>query len=838
MPGPENFFHPTKPERVAIVSAVPVTSKPDHFWVRVERGPRRANLTLRDDHGPVAANDLDTAFYEQVGALIHQGYFYSGQHALLEQLNSGDAAKVARTAMRVGWLKRADLVPRLIALGNGGTSEVCSILDALGMIGAAAALPFVRQQATRQQLARRRSAVEALRNLGDADGLADALKRSREQLAPAVRATLATDSTQSAETSVAALVAAVLKEPGKMHGITADYLYELATEQTITAVRELIGRFNFDHAYVWRYVKSIFKRSLLRKDPATFGLLSYFIERRGRETAGKFATIKSGLDGAQRHTRIFGRYTQSYLRRLCWRYLTKLARFAPDVYAHAAAEAIVHYENDDGDESGSGAFRYMRCYVLMRVLYGRNSTIRFNSRNLSCWQHGNKAKVMITETYREESFPDLWDAQPRAYLRLLQAASLEMVQGFAERAVRLRHRAVLEAATLDEVLPILAASYEPSVQLALGELERRFDPANPDWNLLDRLLNDGRALVQELGRSWLAKTAPLWCQSVERMFAYLTAPAALTRMKAAELIAVHLAPAVREALADALLALLRQPETSAGLHEAAGQVARTTLLAEMGQRLTTAELLALIVSGTPAGQALAGTLLGTRTDAVASLGLETISTLAQHPIAAVRRAAGLLIRAARAQLETDPSILFILVESEWDETRDLAFTLLRELEWSKLGLAALTGLLDSTRIDVQNLGRDLVLQHFPRLPALDLVNRLLEHPHPNMRKFALDLVLEHAPHEGAWLTGASGFFKAVLFDLWPSLPDKRRALRFLGERGLEDVGQAGAAAELLGELTRVHGRGDFEQALMALTRVQIAYPELTTAVQPRPEALR
>ena len=49
---------------------------------------------------------------------------------------------------------------------------------------------------------------------------------------------------------------------------------------------------------------------MLRQDFVTFGLLSHAIEKRGRASKGTVATVKSGLDGATRKTRIFGRSTQ------------------------------------------------------------------------------------------------------------------------------------------------------------------------------------------------------------------------------------------------------------------------------------------------------------------------------------------------------------------------------------------------------------------------------------------------------------------------------------------------------------------------------------------------
>src|SRR6185437_225748 len=80
---------------------------------------------------------------------------------------------------------------------------------------------------------------------------------------------------------------------------------------------------------------------------------------------------------------------------------------------------------------------------------------------------------------REEAFPGLWDAEPTAYLRVLGAAILPEAHVFAARAIAGPQRRVLEAASVEVVVPLLRAPYEATVRLGLDELDRRFDPTRP-----------------------------------------------------------------------------------------------------------------------------------------------------------------------------------------------------------------------------------------------------------------------------------------------------------------------------------------------------------------------
>src|SRR5262249_55916545 len=160
--------------------------------------------------------------------------------------------------------------------------ELCPILDALGRIGDARAIPSVRAYATRKLLSRRRSAVEALRNLGDAPGLEEARQLALERLPQPIRDLVEQDSTTGEQ-----LTQQLSTLDPKDLGQTLDTLYELSTSNATRAVvRDVLAKTTFDREHLWRATKSIYKRALLRGDFATFGWLSHAIEARGRVSKG------------------------------------------------------------------------------------------------------------------------------------------------------------------------------------------------------------------------------------------------------------------------------------------------------------------------------------------------------------------------------------------------------------------------------------------------------------------------------------------------------------------------------------------------------------------------
>src|SRR5690606_27060715 len=161
-------------------------------------------------------------------------------------------------------------------------------------------------------------------------------------------------------------------------------------------------------------------------------------------------------------------------------------------------------------------------------------------------------------------------------------------------------------------------------------------------------------------------------------------------------------------------------------------------------------------------------------------------------------------------LRADPSLLFVLAESRWDDTRQAALSMLRDaVGFERLGLDGLIGLSDATHPEVRALGRELILRSFDELDAQEVLFKLVEHPARDMRRFALGLVEQHLKPGFVPLARIEGFAKAVLLDLSPDREVKRRLLAFLEKRGTSDERQAELTAALLSQVVRTATVHDF-----------------------------
>ncbi len=827
---PVRLFHPQGPHRVALVSVAPAHGTPGQWLVQVAVGAKASALSQGSVFGPFDEAQLQQRFDEAVAQLTAQGFTVADGQLLVKQLSDGSAAVRARAALRLGWRRQRSAVDALLAALATSGGDACSILDALGELGDPKAAPALRAYAERKLLSRRRSAAEALRKLQDTEGLAGVRTRALERLPDSVRTLVGAlqdgDAPQPLEKVLLAL-------PAKERGPALDALYELGSPVCVAAVRAVLLSGPMGVPHLWRYAKSVFKRAMLRQDAVTFAALAHAVEKEAFSNKGCRAKLKSGHDGQERDTEVFRRRTVHFLQRLAWRYLRKLARWRPERYTAVAAEALVPYAPADARPVRKGYGAFAHAYLLHRILRGKSVRYMFNGRAMKFKVKGANA-VHAPPGLREESAPELWDATPAPALRVLSAARLPEAHAFAVALVRRGHPEVVKGASAAQLRAMLAAPYEGTVALAMEELSARFEAKAPDFALMDALLTAQHPVARELGQRWLKLTAHVWTRELERLLQYALHADGAVRAAAVELAlpALRGGPApLRAQLAERVLAALRAKETAEGEHDRYERLATEALAAELSALLSLQDILELIAHGTPAAQAIGGALLARKPDALKALGLSGLLALAEHGVAAVRGGALLLLGAAQAELLADVRLLFVLSESTWPEVRAAATALLRQVDLARLGMDGLVGLCDSNHLDVQELGKALVLKHLATLDANELLQRLAQHPHRNVRRFALDLVETHLKPGFVALAKLELFFRTALLDVWPDRELKRRTVRLLEERGLLDERQAEVAAHVLRDVVRTQTCGDFDRVASALVRLKLAYPALDVGLE-------
>lgn len=828
---PIQCYAPQGQPRLAVIS-FEASQQAGQQLLRLSKGDHLATLALEKVYGPFPEAEIQTAADQLLAQLAEEGYLRTADLDLVEALSSDRVEVRARAALRAGWRKATTLVDQLIAQAESAP-EVCSLLDGLGRLGDAKAAPLLRAYAGRKLLSRRRSAIEGLIRLGDETGLAEVRAQLEAAMADPIRDALRANALDCVTKSgLDALQVALEAVPKNRRAFSCDQLYEYARPLTVAAARASLQGLPFGQPFVWRYVKSLFKRSLLRDDFVTFGWLAVEIERQGRVSVKVRAQVKSGLDGKQRETAIFSRKTCRYLQRATWRYLRKLAAYQPQDYTFAAAELLIHYRAEDGGSPTGSAPSHSHCYLLQQILHGASSRLVCHHRTLR-FRYRNPTAAQARSREREERFPELWDAYPDAYLRLLANAHLEEVHAFAHAAVRLRHPGLLQSAAPNQLASMLGVPFAETHALAQRELARRFDPTAPDWALLLALLESEGELAVSLGCDYLRQSRHAWILDGERCMWLLTESAPLIQSTVAGMLVQTLpqsAPAVRVKLAKLIRQRLCAPEKTA--FEALAQVCEGTLLPELNPLFSYDDLIALIQAENEGAQAIAAMVLGTRPEAIHHLGLERLLALADHSLGALRTAALKMLESAVQAGEADIETVFSLCEGQFSDTRTRAAELLsrRVNCFTPEGYLALVSLLDSSYPEPRAVGLSICQANLDRLNASDLLQRLAEHPAPTMRPFVFTLLQEHLEPGLEALRKVLPFCRCAILDLRPSLPVKRGVIRFLAKRGQASSEEAALVGAFFTNLLGTKGRFDFEQILEETVRLKLAFPEAAPAV--------
>lgn len=812
------LIHPTRADKHVVVAVE--TREDGNFVVRVARGVKRTALNDIKLFGPFKPTEVEKARTGVLEGLLAEGYHAPGIGAAVAELASKNPAKRAHAARRLARLRHGPAVEPLLQLLEKPKEDVSTAVEALGVLRDPRAIPAVRVEAERKLLSRRRAGVEALRLLEDNDGLSAARKRALERLSEPVRAAVANGQTS-------AIVDALRALDVKERGLAIDTVYELADEGAVAAVRGVLAAHDFSVPHLWRYAKSVWKRAMLRGDEGTVGLIAHAVEMRGRTTHGVSATLKSGYDGETRTVRVFSRRTVDYVRRRTWRWLREMAVAAPEHYALAAAGLLSPYvDGDDVLVGSTGSTGHS--YVLHQILFGSSTRYRLDSRKL-------RFRPILTGKVqaREESFPQLWDSAPSAYVRVLAWCRHSAAQRFALKAVTERHPHVVEMASRDELVGMLGADEPRVIDLALAEIKRRFDRDHPDLDLVRALCLSSSESVRNHGLLWLSETAPVWTRRLDEALLFLELDQPHVREVAARLVGtavVGFAPEERTRWAGRMLDKLEQGERHEGTHFAFAEVVLRGLLAEALGLCSLSRAVALVEKGTDAALAVGAQILAHKPGTLDVLGLHKVLSLATHEKIAVRRAAAALLTEAREDLTRDPSPLFAIVECEWEDARSAALDLIAGLDVAALGLDALVGLADSTRSDVQLRAQAMLNTALERVDIHELLARLAQHPYPLMRRYALDLAKKHLKPGFVRLVRLEGLFRTALFSAAPSRAEKRAVIAFLEERGLMDEAQAEVAVSILGDFLRTRTVDDRERAMAALTQVKLRFPGLASPI--------
>lgn len=378
----------------------------------------------------------------------------------------------------------------------------------------------------------------------------------------------------------------------------------------------------------FRPLRRLYKLAECHGDDELWGVLARRMDReRSNYSAGSWVNhlwlprvgrveVKKEL-GSDGSRLAFGTGTRKWFRRHNWRALQRLAHVGDaEAYCTMAAGLLLAYSDEDAGEARSVSYydwssrgrkhryypHYSNAWAFNRVLHDRSTRLEKKGASLlfGCardWKPGDPVP-----SAREEAYPQLWNQQPLQLVRLLAASRCAPVHRFAAKALRANGPAWGKV-TPDLLRQMFGAPYPDTVELAAEIAVSRFDPRNPDFELVLAVLGCAHGPARTKAAGWVRANPTL----------FLSQPNFVVTL------ALHALPETRRLALDLL----------------AGVALPAEVAAEVVQAVIAAALRTTDEASTDILRDAAAVLLTAFSQELKRLPLTTVKELLAHPIEGV-----------------------------------------------------------------------------------------------------------------------------------------------------------------------------------------------------------
>jgi predicted DNA-binding WGR domain protein len=288
------------------------------------------------------------------------------------------------------------------------------------------------------------------------------------------------------------------------HYAVLDTLYQADHPCGRVALLELLKTTPFKQSYFQRF-RHIFKMAEYRQDADFFAVFAHRFDRNRHNSYS--------------YRQVYRKPTREYLQRRAWRTLRTLAQDGQaSMYIQMATAVLLEYSDADTDEPRNHTYRrydyserryietgghwdaYARHLTLNHLLYERSPRYQPRPKAWIC-KAGYKPGDPLP-TVREEAFPELWQQHPDALLTLLLQSRCRPVHQFATRALQ-DCPDYCQQLTLGTLIQLFGTSYPETLDFAFNLVCERYNPAQPDLDLIVALINCQLERAREQAYTWI-----------------------------------------------------------------------------------------------------------------------------------------------------------------------------------------------------------------------------------------------------------------------------------------------------------------------------------------------
>jgi predicted DNA-binding WGR domain protein len=609
-----------------------------------------------------------------------------------QSLNPGRRATkewaLGRVIWRSGELRLTAAVPSLLRLIRGDALMDYSVAWALGKCGDPSAIPALKQlyESSRSPEHVRRIALEAIFQLSPTE---------RDQLRSRIFTQLPVPIQSAIQQGTADRFTQVLRDylnTGNYQQFSVlDQLYQIDSELTRPALLEVVRSAPLRPNY-FKPLRHIFKMAEYRQDVEVFSLLAYRFEKeaalqlrvyRNPQTGemiykdGDDALIAIGIPWQQATNPkdletcvAYQRKTREYLRRRVWRTLRRLGELASPEYIKLATGLLLQFSDADAEparrtshsrwSSSQGRWvqreivndwdTYARYIVLNHILYEHSPRYVLKPRS-KAWRCQPPYRPGDPEPLeREEAFPDLWEQHPAALLQLLLESQCQLVHRFAVKALRACQSFCI-AIEIPTLIRLLESPYEITAQFSFELARSRYQPAQPNHDLILAIANCAYAPARSQAHQWILEQRDRFLADSSLIAGLVTSPQSDSRALA------------RQLLIHALL-------TDEGTRSLIGQILSRLLVLMPEQGAIATEI----------ANDATETLFLCFSTPLRIIGLEIVLDLLRHPLPEVQvLGARILLNHETPAANLPPGLIDALLESPHESVRVVGVRLFGQL---------------------------------------------------------------------------------------------------------------------------------------------------------------
>ncbi|NUO01386.1 MAG: WGR domain-containing protein [Saprospiraceae bacterium] len=338
----------------------------------------------------------------------------------------------------------------------------------------------------------------------------------------------------------------------KSHFSFVETLYALSGELTFLqpAIHWFAQHAPFRPGF-FKVLRHLFKMAEMRLDAAMFGILvqRFALEPPMFSTSfqvlvnGVWQTINPATELVKEDSKLaFSSKTRQWLLRRSLQSLLDTLEYDDHTYVKMAAGLLLALDDDRCTSQLQGESRYVfnektkrwdinrtvfppfsEFPVAFYVLNGANPNYRLLKRGTR-WATSEEKYNKQSKSAAFEAHPERWDACPQAYIHLLAESRAEMVQAFALRRFKAHPDFNVLTARFDLPLlrKLLDSPHLSTALLALELTELRFNPLQPDCDLVLDMLDNRHPAVRRKGHEWLRANLPVFVKDTTFVFRLLT----------------------------------------------------------------------------------------------------------------------------------------------------------------------------------------------------------------------------------------------------------------------------------------------------------------------------